>query len=322
MRLHGEFEALRPSAKHLEKAMNANRVFDGAYARVVPLTDFSVLKATSCSATNLLFEKLVRAKSNTPLNLPAVVRNYGPVLKDDIGQIHNVWEVERLFPPLDTDGMRIARIKGKGALSELKPAYASQWARLTVNYLEDLQDALRAEQARYGDESDWQASAQIATSMSIMTTGTLSTTFRFLANFVQENRVSLDLLGAGNILLNLFGEPCLSDAVWVNPLSPQRVASPTRVETCFGALVPEQVNGNRMVMRPRVSYPIAPEHAKAWLSRAQGLGLRPTALQWASAELIDFLGQAEQIASIHSLSEVAANLRANRYTELFQTASF
>jgi hypothetical protein len=318
MIFHTEFFA--KGRKHTwlaELFRNTDLATDGGFSRVVRYSNRSALKATCCKATNLLLETLWGYKkvgAEVPHNLPAVFQKYGPALTDRENFTFSVWEVEQLFKAEDLDRQKIARATGRKQMSRYKPGYRSQVSALTTNSLGALQRRLEEEQDRFRGYGDWTASANIAVAMISRTEGNMRDTFVFLKAFVEKHKVHLDLLGTGNILVNMFGEPCLCDAVSDTfegdpPLS----LAPGTVAVV--AEVPIKVSGMTVLTQYRASPPISHALAIDISKVCEAQGLVPAIVQWGSPELIARLTESVKTKSVWDFPSAVTRLRRNEYAK-------
>jgi hypothetical protein len=319
MKLHSEFKALGRTGQLYADLLNRDEVADGAFARVTPIGHEKVLKATICTATNALFEQLLAlGVSNQPVpdGLPCVLQKHGNLVKDRDGLIYTVWSIERLFHPHDEVSMRKARIAGKQTLSRLKPGYASRSARLSGTGLTELQEALRQEQDYCKSPDSWEGCAEIALAMSLRTQGQMKLTFLFLLQFIRRRKVSLDLLTQGNVMLNMFGEPCLSDPVCFDETTTQALGLMSG--TCVVAEVPFAMDGLRgLRMQPRSSFPLPQDQSSALVREMKAMGLTPRLTQWGKAVHLAFMRKTLEPRSIWSIPHAAKNLKEGRYEKLF-----
>lgn len=319
MRIHSEFFPLKKSAGWVARALNQPNIRDGAYARVGGLQESEVLKATICDATNALFESLLQCTKSgkaVPEALPAVFKRLGPVVRDDEDFKYTVWSVERLFSPGEEVAMRRARIANKSRYERLKPGYLLPGANLTPKRLHSLQRDLEEEQSDERSFCNWEGSADIALAMSLRTEGKLREAFKFLLEFVSTRQVELDLLTQGNIMLNMYGQPCLSDPVC--GVGDELPRSKPLQGTCLAAMVPTTVRGATSVTVEPASTKPLPEQELAKLELSLGLmGLEPQRFRWRSAAHRQFLSQGPTVRELRSIPEVTNNLRADRYQQLF-----
>lgn len=318
MLIHGDLRAHGPDSQYLEDLFNSEGARDGGFARVVDYTAATVLKATCCPATNKLFYQLLQKRETgipTPHNLPAIVDSLLGQLVDADGFVYEVWEVEKLFGCDFYKSAAEARATQKMRFAELKPAYRGTLARTTSNMLEPLNAALASAKAALGDNATWQSSAEIALAMALQTTGTLRDTFIFLREFVVCHKVALDLLGQGNIMLNMFGEPCLADPVQgICDFEMEKTARSSG--QCLGTLLPVKVEGRTVEMRPFVTFPLNETVFAEIEQKLFKAGLTSRAFDWNSPDLTAFIAQGPQIRSIHRVPDVARNLRKEAYLNI------
>lgn len=319
MKLHSEFTAIGAAGKPYADLLNRDEVADGAFARVTPTGHEKVLKATLCVATNALFEQLLalgQDRQPVPEALPCVLQKHGKVVKDRDGLAYTAWSVERLFAPEAEEAMRRARIAGKHLLAHFKPGYFYRSARLCAGGLAGLQEALRQEQHFCQSPDTWKGCAEIALTMSLRTQGEMKATFLYLLEFITKRRVALDLLTQGNIMLNMFGEPCLSDPVCRDETDTP--AAGLMAGTCVVAEVPSAVDGLRgLHMQPRSSLPLPQEASTALSREMQSLGLTPLMMRWGDPTHRAFMRKALAPRSLWSVPQAAKHLRDGRYEKLF-----
>lgn len=322
MHLHSSFEALRPSRVQVARILNREDHSDGAYARVVPMSETTVLKATSCVATNLLFEELSalrRQKKHSLEALPAVLKDYGVSVRDASGIQYRVWEVERLFSPDQAHEMAIARVAGRAGLSRFKPAYRKGVPLDSGALLAPLQSALEQERAQLPPDLHWSSCAQLAAAMSVRTEGPLREAFLFLGDFVHRHRVELDMLTQGNVLLDLFGQPVLSDpvtAVWHPAEQPQGPSQECLVLEVPVAILP----GFQVKLEHRSTFGLPPDVLPELEKRCTLLQVPCTRVPWGSDTQSRLLQTPARIVSLWAVPDVAKRLATNLYQELL-TAS-
>lgn len=321
MHLHSSFEALRPSRAQVARILNREDHFDGAFARVVPVSESVVLKATSCPATNLLFEEItaLRRKSGAQLDaLPAVLKDYGVSVQDVDRVQYRVWEVERLFHLEQSTEMAVARVRGRAALSKFKPTYRTRAPLSQGELLAPLQNAVSEERSRLPGDLHWTGCAQLASAMAVRTDGPLREAFLFLADFVSRHQVELDMLTQGNILLDLFGQPVLSDpvsSVWA-PVP----AEPAPAMECLVLDVPIALEpGFQVRMEHRSTFGLAPEKLDALELRCQDLQVGYVRLPWGSSEQTRLQRLPSRTVSLWSVPSVANRLATEVYQGLLTT---
>jgi hypothetical protein len=325
MNLHSYFTATKPSKRGLAARLNQPEHQDGAYARVVVLDDYTVLKATSCPATNLLFEDLralAKAGDPYPDALPAVFRDHGTCLTDSCGIPFRAWEVERLFRGGDADAMRRARINGRKSLAKLKPAYAKRVSRLEAPSMDALNQALRQEQSILGTRTGRQACTDLTGAMSVRTTGTLREGFLFLEEFVRRHELELDLLTQGNLLLDMFGQPVFSDPV--SELFPvgeslARAASPVELHCLVAETPVELLSGFQVKTAYRSTFGLGEEALELAQAACRAAGLRPTRLRWDDPLRTQMLRKPAQVRTLWSMPEAPQRLREGIYDQVFLT---
>lgn len=320
MRIHSEFRALRPKGAGVAKLLNGEEVFDGGFARVVVLDNYTVLKATSCAATNLLFTEL-RALAKTPNAypeaLPAVMRDYGECVYDQDGIHYRGWEVERLFAPEQTQDMSRARTCGKGRLSATKPGYARRTRQGSEPIHEQLNAAISREQSILpAAGSDWRACADLASALAVCTDGPVREGFLFLEDFVRRHKLQLDLLTRGNLMLDMFGQPVLSDPV-TEPIPMDfldRIHDEVEPQLTLVAEVPVSLEPElRTKLQYRSTFGLSEQALLDARQRLKDLGIEAVALATDNPERLKLLRQAPRLDSIWCLPAVAKNLRVNAY---------
>lgn len=318
MKVHGEFTALTSRGIRYAELLNSDDVRDGAFARVVMLSDTEVLKATCCPATNLLFDELIALREQNqpvPECLPAVLQRHGAQLTDADGMTYRLWTVERLFASDDTPGMRRARVLGKEKLSAIKPAYRQRLSRFIAGDTQALVAALEEEQRYCTRPGTWQGCADIALTMGLRTEGPMRATFLFLNEFVTRHELELDLLTQGNVLHDMFGRPCLSDPV-AELCDPEQTSS-LHPGTCLVARIPVSVSGIRMCVQPWSSLPMQLSDRVALAQQLQQLGVETQELEWNSDAHRRFMAQPAADESIWALPDVAKHVRTNAYQQAF-----
>lgn len=325
MRIHSDFKATKSSKKSLASKLNAAECQDGSFARVVPLNTYTVLKATSCPATNLLFQELLelhQAGKSVPGALPAVFKDHGTCVVD-IDNIHyRVWEVERLYR-VQESAMQLARTaQGRKVLAGYKPAYATRVSRLEAAMLEPLEKALKQEQSLLGTRTDWRACAQMASALSVRTAGSLREAFLFLEDFVWRHKVELDLLTRGNLLLDMFGQPVLSDPVATNFETEKEEVAPLEAtpQQCLVALAPVALErGFQVRLEYRSTFALGPQSLELAEKAAQEAGLCPQILSWDDPRRLKLLRTAPCARPLWEHPNAARHLRQGTYDQVFHT---
>lgn len=312
MRLHNDLIAVSPRGRAMAKLLNHEAAQDGAYARVVPLTAFSVLKATSCDKTNALFERLFElGKTGTvPAALPAVLKRHGPCLKmteSDGGAACHVWEVERLFGANQATEQTQARILGRRVLAKYKPDYSGTVVRLVDRCQEALSQALRDESQEL-QGTTWLDSARLMAAMASRTEDPLRASFVFLERFVREEQAEIDLLQPSNILQDMFGRPVLSDPVagLASPFS----APAEDAGFCAWAEVPVGLlPGFKVQLEVRSSLNVEKATALLVADRIRALGLACTVGKWGDVAHQAALHQAPRVEPLWHMPKAAELLR-------------
>lgn len=323
MQLHSDFEALKPSKQNLARLLNRDNPCDGAYARVVPYSDATVLKATSCDATNLLFESLItagRRKSDMPDALPAVLRDHGVCVADRDGIRYRVWEVERLFTPQDEQLRTFARVAGRKQIGVFKPSYRTRTTFDGAATLSDLVRALEAEQSLLSPAPTWADCAKLAAAMSVRTEGALRDAFVFLQSFVLTHRVELDMLTQGNLLLDMFGKPVLSDPV----NSPAQTLTPRfdPGQPCLVLTVPvELLPQFRVKTETRSTFPLAPAALDSLAQKCAEAEVPFAQVEWGSPEHSRLLRTKAVVVPLWDVPDAAKRLATDFYQSLLLSCS-
>lgn len=325
MRIHSDFKALKSSKKSLASKLNATECQDGSFARVVPLNTYTVLKATSCPATNLLFQELLNLHQSgkpVPAALPAVFKDHGICVADIENIRYRVWEVERLYRAQEGE-MQLARTaSGRKVLAQYKPAYATRVSRLEAPVLESLEKALQQEQSLLGTRTDWRACAQMASALAVRTTGVLREAFVFLEDFVWRHKVELDLLTRGNLLLDMFGQPVLCDPVCDNFEVKEEEGAPveTTPRQCLVALAPVALErGFQVRLEYRSTFALGPQALELAEKAAHEAGLAPQILPWEDPRRLKLLRSAPCARPLWEYPHAARHLRQGTYDQVFHT---
>lgn len=322
MKIHSEFRPSAPRFSWITNALNGDAVWDGGFSRVYAHTPQTVIKATCCQATNLLLNelwRLTRQGKEVPHHLPAVSHSYGSVVTDTQNIKFCVWELERLFEANDSTGQRLARSLPRNKFVSAKPAYLRQLARLTPQGYADLHAALTQEQDYFGGEGGFTTSKNIALAMSLRTEGELRKTFLFLHDFVSRHQMGLDLLGTGNLLVNMFGEACLSDAVWdgVSDATFGVSSADTYQGTCIGVEVPVSIEGFTVKLEPRATLALSEQELLRTTEQCGELGLTATQFNWGSSAQSEFLNRTVAPSTVWVHPQASRFLKENRYAALF-----
>jgi len=327
MHLHSDFRALMPSRSKVARLLNNPAHSDGAFARVVVLDPTTVIKATSCPATNLLFEELLslaKTRGGPPQALPAVFKDLGTCVADHDNIPYRVWEVEHLFIGQDLVEMRHARVLGRHRLAKLKPGYQTRTARSSEPMLARLQDAVRQERSLLPPDLDWQGNAALASAMAVRTEGALREAFLFLESFVRRHEMELDLLTQGNLLLDLFGQPVFSDPV--NPVMrmdddvfvprPPRCAS----QECLVVEVPVALSdGLQVVLEHRSTFAMAPDSLSRVEQQCKDMGLSYQRLNWDDPRRLTLEQLKPRLTRIWDVPQAATRLKDGSYERLLHT---
>jgi len=322
MRLHGTFYPLKPAARQLVEALNADVAFDGAYSRVVETSAYTVLKVTNCEPTNLLLRALKSRANKTELALPAVISSHGLIATDGTFK-YTGWTLERLFSVDDSNSMRQARAAGRRTLAQIKPDYAQRYTAQSQQQLHYVQSWLKEFQVRWGHENSAHSCMHIALAMSLKTEGALKETFMYLHNFVKKHRAGLDMLTRGNILANMFGELVLSDPVCAGDESlpaqdnQESCCNSAVTAYCLAAMRPVRCVGLQVYVAPSSTLPLEKDalESRRWVMGE--MGLEPVLLRWGSAEHLAFLGQPTKVEDIWGYPQAAKRVSLGDYQALF-----
>lgn len=253
----GDFVPLACSrqAQSIAELFNQAPRFDGTYATVVIKDLRTVFKATCCSQTNLLLEALWQQKTAI-LALPMVFNKLPFEMSCQDGLRYQVWEIERLFD----EPRSVAAYSALFSRRCIKRGSAQvSYSRQDVN---ELRKVLAAVQSDVRHDPSWQASLYVAQAMTAKTRGVLSSTFRYLADFIEKNQASLDLLTKGNILYDCHQQPVLSDPV--SELYEEDTIVPEVLSRDYvvAARFPAVVNGFDVTLESRCSQLLSAEEAK------------------------------------------------------------
>jgi len=313
---------ITPKGKRLAPLLLSKTAKDGGFARVVVLSDTTVLKATSCQATNLLFSELramEKAGQTVPSALPAAFRDHGECLMDSDRIRYRAWEIERLFEPNEQHLMQKARIRGQAQLEAVKSGYGKTMARLIEPLLGSLNQAIQREAARIPAGAGWKGSYQMASALAALTQGPLRDTFIFLEDFVQRHKVELDMLTRGNILLDMFGQPVLSDPVTNSFAHEEPISHSASPELwCLLAQAPQALLPEFRVKTQWRSTLGMTSQALVRVRRAfEAEGLRTRCFRWDDLERLALLKEPPQVQNLWDIPKEAELFRADRYDELF-----
>ncbi|MCC5611004.1 hypothetical protein LC612_30705 [Nostoc sp. CHAB 5834] len=238
-------------------------------------------------------------------------------MEDGEGMKYHLWEIERLFEPQDELEIRKARISGRSVLSVLKPSYANQVARLTPKVFNELVEDLRlAQEPLRGIFPSWDACKEVALALALKTSGELKNTFLYLHDFVVHHRVSLDLLTQGNVMVNCFGYPCLSDPVCESYDSMGISADFPRTEGaeyCVLAMLPVSVRGVQVSLNPFCTGAICEESALNTLQALKEVGVQGEVVTWRATAHVKHLTTATQTAPIWEYPDVCEKLSRGQY---------
>lgn len=309
---------------------------DGAFSRIVPMDTQTVLKASSCQATNLLFDelRLLNKHGRAPQALPVVLQDFGTVAQDRDGVTYRLWVVERLFELNDENGMRLARTSPLSALDKSKTGAGLRRRTASEDLLTALARALDQEQTMAAKSvvgSTWKTCARVASAMAVRTDGPLRKAFLFLESFIRRHQVELDLLTQGNILLDMHGQPVLSDPVcadWSKGLSASSHLAPT--VAAASAAEPEEEQfyilaqapvalhpGFRLELRWQTSFGLPQERARQLAREYAALGLEPLVLAETDERRLALLQQPSEHVSGWSHPALLRQFQADAFVSLF-----
>lgn len=318
MQLHSSFEALKPSKRGLARVLNREDPSDGAYARVIPLSEATVLKATSCSATNLLFETLLglkKRRKHVPPALPAVLKDHGVCVKDADGIHYRVWEVERLFTEDQVQERTLARVSSRQLFAALKPDYENRTVLEGQALLGTLKNALRQEQSMLKGDLAWQSCASLAAAMAVRTDGHIREAFVFLHEFVLKHQVELDMLTQGNLLLDMFGQPVLSDPV--NPADSDNEHRGPTDQVCLVVETPVAIlPGFKVKVENRSTFGMSESDAERLGHQLSEHQVPWTMVSWSSPEHSALQRAPAKTVSLWSIPQAAKRLESDFYQRL------
>lgn len=337
MKLHADFKPLAPGAVSLVRLLNESPLSrDGAFSRIVPLDEVTVLKASSCTATNLLFDelRLLSKYGRAPQALPIVLQDFGTVAQDRDGVQYRLWTVERLFDLSDEDGMRLARTSPLATLDKSRKSAGLRRRTATEDLLTALSKALTQEQAMAASSvsrSSWKTCARVASAMAVRTDGPLRKAFLFLESFIRRHQVELDLLTQGNILLDMHGQPVLSDPVCADwsgdppaaspldtPAGPASDAEPEEEQFYLLAQAPVALHpGFRLELRWQTSFGLNQERARQLAREYAALGLEPLVLAETDERRLALLQQPSEYVSGWNHPVLLRQFQADAYVSLF-----
>lgn len=325
MQLHGDLTATASAPAWLARQLNGVGVKDGAYARVVVTGPYEVVKLNTCKAT----ERLLRALNNlriterpVPAGLPAVLDKYGSCAVDSQGFTYQGWLLERLFEPNCLDEMKRARVTGKRVLSQLKPGYAKSFSRETnPELLADLNAALAEEQSLLPDVTLWTHCAQMALNMALRTEGALKETFLWLDSFIRRERVALDLLTQGNILVNMFGHPVLCDPVCASSgVAETREAHPDEGLSCLVAYVPVVIDGVNVQVRALSTLALTDTELAPIREGLLKLGIQGTEVIFGSSAHRALISEKPTWRRLWNFANATQNIKEDRYRKVLYDA--
>lgn len=315
MKIHGEFVQVGGKKSAWIDLLNQEEVYDGGYARVVPVNAGMVLKASCCPATKFLLDGLSRLNEKTPSALPCVTNRMGLVAKDRMGVSYSGWLVERLFQPDQKVEQTKARALFRREFGRFKPQYLAATARLNTSDIGELQQIYALTQSKWGTELNWKASREIALQMSLCTTGSLREAFLYLLDLVKKHKVPLDLTTKGNIMVNMFGHPCLSDPVAES--IPEYEKDVAGAGLCIGALVPVAVQGITVELKPFSTLALAESEQAKTSEALRRLGLTPSAFEWGSWAHQAFIAKESMRAPIWQYPQAARRIKQDLYMAAF-----
>lgn len=281
----------------LETLLADSLAMEGTYARVIPLDMYRVVKLTTCPASNELFNELARLSrlGNAPGALPAVLEPLGICAVDSDGFEYQGWVIERLFHPDDLTGQQLARIYGAAPLSKAKPYYKSQaYHSINVTVINKLQARLREESRLLRDSATAIDHAHVALEMAAATTGELKNAFALLAQLINRTCHGLDLLTAGNILTNMWGQPVLGDPIapGCDMFYPESGGEEVRTPgQCVCGWIPVKQEGTVIWLEPCCSTALSSEEATEVHNRLVSLGLRCFIAEFGTGAHFDFIRQ-------------------------------
>lgn len=177
--------------------------------------------------------------------------------------------------------------------------------------------------------TSWKFSARVASAMAVRTDGPLRKAFLFLESFIRRHQVELDLLTQGNILLDMHGQPVLSDPVcadWSEAM-PDLGAHPSsgnskadQSEELFYLLAQAPVAlhpGFKMELRWQSSFGLPKERAQELVSSYRDLGLEPLVLAESDERRLALLQQPAELVSGWSQGVLLKHFQADAYLSLF-----
>lgn len=315
MRIHSKFQPIGNRRSEWVELLNQDEVYDGGSARVVPVNAGVVLKATSCAATNQFLKAITRVQKQRQLAFPCVLGSLGHIAIDQEGIRYHSWLLERLFLPSQVNDQLRARALFRHELSVYKPGYKNQRVNLATSELDELQGVYKLAQQRWGTELNWKAAKEVALQMSLCTTGSLRDTFLFLLEFIQSNQVPLDLTTQGNIMVDMFGQPCLSDPVAESIQDYERDIVATG--NCVVAMVPIAVCGITVELHPFSTLTLAEKDLTETASALARLGLSPAVCQWGSKKHRRFIQAGPLTAPVWEYPKAAKRICRDEYLEPF-----
>lgn len=226
-----EFTVLPGAHPFVRKVIEKGRLVpdgDGAFSRVYAIDRRTVLKVTTCQATRLLFNQLIRKPTAGCLK---VFKAYGKVAVDEDGFPYYAFIVERLYSQKEWQTLPDVRnFKQKRKHTSVfhdneglrRRARASESTRGLVKQrwrekrkggatLENALRRIRRPIKRYLTEDGRQKGGALIyhVKRQLGLTGAMEMLRRFIGN----RNIELDLLVPGNVLLTREGNICLSDPV-------------------------------------------------------------------------------------------------------------
>lgn len=304
----GEYVPLGSSkvALRVSRLFNESPRHDGTYASVVVKDAYTVVKATCCQYTNLLFSELLREQQTT-LALPIVFEKLPVKLLCQAGFEYSVWEVERLYEnPRSPDAYLAAysRTRKQKALSLRKTGFQRQ-------SVEDLRSRLAGIQRDVRSDPSWQASLYVAQAMTAQTQGVLSDTFRFLTKFIEKHQAALDLLTKGNILYDCYNQPVLSDPVSEAYEEEGLTEEVLAHRYVVAARLPVAVRGFDVRIESRCSKMLSEDEAVARARKLTELGIEAVVGTPLCSEIRELMRREKSVEKIWKFKALSEAIRNN-----------